>query len=90
MFVRAAACALAFLCSIPAFAGQGFDRTVTMGDSLSDPGNTYVATGTFVVRPFEPIPTAPYLIGRFHFTNGPTWIEQLARDRGCAAAPARP
>lgn len=89
MIVRAAACAFALLCSAPAFAGQGFDRTVTMGDSLSDPGNTYVATGDFVVRPFEPIPLAPYLIGRFHFTNGPTWIEQLARDLGLRRS-ARP
>lgn len=55
------------------------DRFVTFGDSLSDPGNAYLATGAFEVRPFAPIPAAPYLIGRFHFTNGPTWIEQLAR-----------
>jgi phospholipase/lecithinase/hemolysin len=60
-----------------------------MGDSLSDPGNAFVATGTFVVRPFEPIPSAPYLIGRFHLTNGPTWIEQLARDLGLRRS-ARP
>jgi len=60
-----------------------------MGDSLSDPGNTYVATGQFAIRPFEPIPVAPYLIGRFHFTNGPTWIEQLARDLGLRRS-ARP
>lgn len=73
----------------PALAGQQFDRTVTVGDSLSDPGNAFVATGEFVVRPFEPIPTAPYLIGRFHLTNGPTWIEQLARDLGLRRS-ARP
>jgi outer membrane lipase/esterase len=57
----------------------GFDRIVTFGDSLSDPGNAYLATGDFVVRPFGPVPAAPYLIGRFRFSNGPTWIEWLAR-----------
>ena len=57
-----------------------FERIVTFGDSLSDPGNAYVATGDFVVRPFDPVPDAPYLIGSFHFSNGPTWIEWLARD----------
>ncbi len=87
---RPAACALVLLLSCgPAFAGQAFDRTVTVGDSLSDPGNFYVATGDFVVRPFEAIPLAPYLYGRFHFTNGPTWIEQLARDLGLRRS-ARP
>jgi phospholipase/lecithinase/hemolysin len=60
--------------------GSPFERIFTFGDSLSDPGNAFVATGNFVVRPFDPIPDAPYLIGRFHFSNGPTWIEWLARD----------
>lgn len=62
-----------------ASAEPSYDRIVTFGDSLSDPGNAYLLTGEVVVRPFEPIPSAPYLIGHFHFTNGPTWIEQLAR-----------
>ncbi len=57
-----------------------FEQIVTFGDSLSDPGNAYVATREFVVRPFDPIPDAPYAIGGFHFSNGPTWIEWLARD----------
>jgi phospholipase/lecithinase/hemolysin len=57
----------------------GFDRIVTFGDSLSDAGNAYLATGDFAVRPFDPVPAAPYLIGRFRFSNGPTWIEWLAR-----------
>lgn len=60
----------------------GFDGVVTFGDSLSDPGNAFVATGDFVVRPFDPIPDAPYLIGGFRFSNGPTWIEWLTRDLG--------
>ena len=59
------------------------------GTASPTPGNVYVATGTFTIRPFEPIAAAPYLIGRFHFTNGPTWIEQLARDLGLRRS-ARP
>ena len=54
------------------------DRLVVFGDSLSDPGNAFIDTGRFEVRPFEPIPDAPYLIGRFHFSNGRTSIERLA------------
>ena len=58
------------------------DRLVVFGDSLSDPGNAFIDTGRFEVRPFEPIPDAPYLIGRFHFSNGRTWIERLASRLG--------
>ena len=58
------------------------DRLVVFGDSLSDPGNAFIATREFAVRPFEPIPDAPYLIGRLHFTNGPTCNEYLARGLG--------
>ncbi len=44
-------------------------RFVTFGDSLSDPGNLYIATsGT---KP----PSPPYWNG--HFSNGLTWIEQI-------------
>lgn len=59
-----------------------FDGVVTFGDSLSDSGNAFVATGDFSVRPFDPIPSAPYLIGGFRFSNGPVWIEWLTRDLG--------
>lgn len=57
---------------------------IVFGDSLSDGGNFFVATGTYSVRPFDFIPSAPYLRSGFHFTNGRTWIEQIAaraRDR---------
>jgi phospholipase/lecithinase/hemolysin len=62
-----------------------FDRIVVFGDSLSDPGNVFVATGQYSVRPFAPIPSAPYLIGGMHFTNGPTWVEDLSRDLDSAS-----
>jgi phospholipase/lecithinase/hemolysin len=56
------------------------DRFAVFGDSLSDPGNVFIATHQFTVRPFEGIPSAPYAIGRFHFSNGPTWVEDLAKE----------
>jgi phospholipase/lecithinase/hemolysin len=40
-------------------AGTSIERIVAFGDSLSDPGNAYVLTGAFEVRPFEPIPRRP-------------------------------
>src|SRR5262245_64555846 len=62
-----------------AFAGD-FARLVFFGDSLSDPGNYFIAFGTVSLAPFEPIPDAPYAIGGHHFSNGATWAEQLARE----------
>jgi phospholipase/lecithinase/hemolysin len=53
---------------------------VIFGDSLSDPGNYFAETGEFVQAPYEPVPGAPYTIGGFHFSNGRTWIEQLASE----------
>jgi phospholipase/lecithinase/hemolysin len=67
---------------------QQFKRVIFFGDSLSDPGNFFVACRTslinpcvpFLVPPFlDPIPAAPYAIGGMHFSNGPTWAEQFAQ-----------
>lgn len=57
-----------------------FEKIVVFGDSLSDPGNLFVLTGQYSVRPFAPIPSAPYLIGGLHFSNGPTWVEDMSRE----------
>ncbi len=57
-----------------------FDQVVVFGDSLSDPGNVFVATRQYSVAPFAPIPSAPYAIGGMHFTNGQTWGERLSRE----------
>jgi phospholipase/lecithinase/hemolysin len=58
-----------------------FDRLVVFGDSLSDPGNAFELIRTVSVPPFEDlIPSAPYARGGLHFSNGETWIEQLASD----------
>jgi phospholipase/lecithinase/hemolysin len=66
-----------------------FDRIVVFGDSLSDPGNFFALTGENLTPPdfgMVPsdflIPSAPYAMGGNHFSNGPTWIEQLARPLG--------
>ena len=55
-----------------------YSALYVFGDSLSDPGNAYVLIGQSAVPPFEPVPSAPYEIGDFHFSNGRTWIEYLA------------
>lgn len=58
-----------------------FSSLTIFGDSLSDTGNIFLATGGTV-------PTAPYFDGRF--SNGPVWVETLAAELGLAgdAAPA--
>ena len=63
------------------YAGQQFKDIVVFGDSLSDPGNVFVVTGEQSIRPFNEgnIPSAPYARGGHHFSNGPTWIEQLSK-----------
>lgn len=71
--------ALVFVLASTAFAADG-ERLVIFGDSLSDPGNFFTETGEYVEAPYEPVPGAPYKIGGFHFSNGRTWIEQLAAD----------
>ncbi len=53
-------------------------RLVIFGDSLSDAGNFYAAFGLVSSAPFAIVPSAPYAIGGHHFSDGPTWAEQLA------------
>ncbi len=55
--------------STPALA---FDGVYAFGDSLSDNGNVYAATGWF--------PPPPYWQGRF--SNGPVMVEDLAKGLG--------
>lgn len=50
-----------------------FSQVVFFGDSLSDTGNVFVATGGTT-------PTSPYFAGRF--SNGPVWVEYLAAGLG--------
>jgi phospholipase/lecithinase/hemolysin len=68
-----------------------FDRIVVFGTSLSDPGNAFALTGENISPPgygmtglalLTLIPDFPYAKGGNHFSNGPTWIEQLAKPIG--------
>src|ERR1043165_1234372 len=83
---------LAFVAFAPGLAAAGglhrpFDRIVVFGDSLSDPGNAFALTGQHLTPPsygmttpedlLTLIPDAPYARGGNHFSNGPTWIEDL-------------
>ncbi len=56
-----------------------FPQLVIFGDSLSDPGNHFIAFGAISQQPFAPIPDDSYAIGGHHFSNGATWAEQLAQ-----------
>jgi phospholipase/lecithinase/hemolysin len=58
--------------------GQPFTGMVVFGDSLSDPGNHFIKFGVSARQPFAPIPEASYDIGGHHFSNGATWVEQVA------------
>jgi phospholipase/lecithinase/hemolysin len=71
-------------------ATRTYDRIVVFGDSLSDPGNAFAVLRKVSVRPFDLIPDAPYAVGGLHFSNGETWVEQLAGTLGLqpSAGPA--
>lgn len=79
-FAMAGAAALAAAWAMPAKADTGpdlgFDGMAVFGDSLSDTGNLYYATGNTT-------PPWPYYDGRF--TNGPVWVETLAPMLGIDA-----
>ncbi|MFT3867996.1 MAG: SGNH/GDSL hydrolase family protein [Nibricoccus sp.] len=53
-----------------------FSKLVVFGDSISDDGNLFTATG-------GAIPPAPYYVNG-HFSNGPVWVEYLAEQLGLA------
>lgn len=57
--------------------GLAADRVLVFGDSLADPGNIPRLTGL-------PFPPPPYVDN--HFSNGPTFAEQLLPELGLPAA----
>ena len=63
-----------------AASAQSYGRLVVFGDSLSDNGNLYAATGN--TQPTSP----PYFQGRF--SNGPVFTELLGFNAGRSAAGA--
>ena len=66
-----AALCLLLLSGVPAAAlADGSRGFVFFGDSLTDPGNHYVAFGEVTVPPYQPVPIFPYALGGHHFSNG--------------------
>src|SRR6516165_1451423 len=53
---------------------------VLFGDSLTDPGNHYIAFGQVTRPPYQPVAIYPYAMGGHHFSNGPTWAEDLTDE----------
>jgi outer membrane lipase/esterase len=81
--------ALVLLAPSWAVAQVTFGQIVVFGTSLSDPGNAFALTGQATTPPYNTldlflIPSAPYAKGGHHFSNGATWVEQLARSLGLA------
>lgn len=68
--------AFLFVSFHPALHASPVTKIVVFGDSLSDPGNLYEASG----RTDPPVP--PYYEGRF--SNGPVWVDYLAAQHGIA------
>lgn len=67
-----------FLSSLSSVAAGPYHRIVAFGDSLSDSGNAFVLLRQVETPPFALIPDAPYARGGLHFSNGRTWVEDLA------------
>ena len=80
-FLRNAAAAALAVAAVGAIAttasAQSYSRLVVFGDSLSDNGNLYAATGN--TQPTSP----PYFQGRF--SNGPVFTELLGFNAGRSA-----
>jgi len=78
--IRVPVLMIALFASGLAVAQTGFNRIIAFGDSMTDPGNYYLAYGEVSLQPYEPdnIPSAPYAVGGHRFSNGMTWLEQLA------------
>lgn len=83
-FLRSAALAALTIAAAGAMASaasaQSYGRLVVFGDSLSDNGNLFAATGN--TQPTSP----PYFQGRF--SNGPVFTELLGFNAGRSAAGA--
>ncbi len=79
---------LSFLWSASSARAGGISGIVAFGDSLSDVGNIYLATGGVNPNPGSLYPGGSYPGGSYdpgRFSNGPIWLEYLAKDLGVAA-----
>ena len=71
--------------AVPSAAPSPFAGIVVFGTSMSDSGNAFALVGGTSTPPdydLDPflVPSAPYARGGHHFSNGATWVEQLARS----------
>jgi outer membrane lipase/esterase len=71
MKARVGLAALATYLALSIGPASAYTALFAFGDSLSDAGNLY---------DLEEMPAAPYVDG--HFSNGPTWVEDLSKDLG--------
>lgn len=91
MAVTVAASLTLAISTLAAADRRPYSGIVVFGTSLSDPGNAFALRGgtstphDFGLNPFL-IPSVPYARGGHHFSNGATWIEQLARSLGLAGS----
>ena len=81
---RKAALAIMLMLSASVAAQERVEDVFVFGDSLSDAGNIHLMTGQTTKSPYPLVPTYPYAIGGFHYSNGKTWAERLARAAGDA------
>src|SRR5271166_2660917 len=58
-----------------------FSAIYAFGDSLSDAGNAYIASG----RKAPPAPPYALVNGFGVFSNGPVWVQNLASELGLGA-----
>jgi phospholipase/lecithinase/hemolysin len=83
---------LAFVAGSVSTAAKGpYGSIVVFGTSLSDAGNAFALLGLANTPPDYDldlflVPGAPYAKGGHHFSNGATWVEQLARPLGLAGS----
>ncbi|RBP06457.1 putative secreted protein with PEP-CTERM sorting signal [Roseiarcus fermentans] len=71
--MRKGIAAVAAIAGFAASPASAYTALYAFGDSLSDVGNVYAASG-------GKIPIAPYYDGRF--SNGPNWVDDLSADLG--------
>ena len=79
---RMTALATMLVLSISVGAQERYEDVFVFGDSLSDAGNIHLLTGQTTKSPYPLVPTYPYTIGGFHYSNGKTWAERFARAAG--------
>lgn len=81
----------AYLAPSWVMAQPAYGPLIVFGTSLSDPGNAFALTGQESTPPYATldmllVPSASYSTGGHHFSNGATWVEQLALMPGIAGS----